>query len=79
MNQYQFNKYQSKFYQQTSEAKQLIQVPASPVENPSAWMQDGTSPTEIILANAVLVVSVSSVIIAIAYLAQVLVKKSKSK
>lgn len=65
MNKYQFNRYQYKLYQQTSEAKQVIQVSVSPVENPSAWMQDGTSPTEIILANAVLVVSVSSVIIAI--------------
>lgn len=69
------NKYQSSFYQfsQAKEAKQLIKVPTSPVENPSAWMQDGTSPTEVILANAVLIMAVSSVIIAIAYLSQVLV------
>lgn len=73
------NNYQSKSYQvkQASETKQLIEVPASPVENPSAWIQDGTSPTEVILANAVLIVAISSVIIAIAYLAQVLVGSSK--
>lgn len=73
------NNYQSKSYQvkQASETKQLIKVPASPVENPSDWIQDGTSPTEVILANAVLIVAISSVIIAIAYLAQVLVGSSK--
>lgn len=61
---------QSKFYQvkQPTEAKQIIEVPASPVEAPSKWLKDGSSPAEIILANAILVFSVSSVIIAIAYL-----------
>jgi hypothetical protein len=73
------NNYQSKSYElkQASETKQLIKVPASPVENPSDWIQDGTSPTEVILANAVLIVAISSVIIAIAYLAQVLVGSTK--
>lgn len=63
---------------QPYEAKQLIKVPASPVEKPSAWIKDGSSPTEIILANAILVMAVSSVIIAIAYLSQVLVGGSKN-
>ncbi len=69
------NNYKSTFYQvnQDSLAKQFIKVPTSPVENPSAWIQDGNSPTEVILANAVLIMAVSSVIIAIAYLSQVLV------
>lgn len=73
------NNYQSKSYQvkQASEIKQLIKVPASPVEKPSDWIQDGTSPTEVILANAVLIVAISSVVIAITYLAQVLVGSSK--
>lgn len=73
------NNYQPKSYQvkQASQTKQLIEVPASPVENPSAWIQDGNSPTEVILANAVLIVAINSVIIAIAYLAQVLVGSSK--
>ena len=74
------NKYQSSFYEvtQAKEAKQLIKVPGSPVENPSSWMRDGTSPTEVILANAVLIMAVSSVIIAVTYLSQVLVR-SKGK
>lgn len=73
------NNYQYKSYQvnQASETKQLIKVPTSPVENPSDWIQDGTSPTEVILANAVLIMAISSVIIAITYLAQVLVGSSK--
>ncbi|KST67450.1 hypothetical protein [Mastigocoleus testarum] len=61
---------QSKFYQvkQPTEAKQIIELPASPVESPSKWLKDGSSPAEIILASAILVFSVSSVIIAIAHL-----------
>ena len=74
MYKYQFQSYQVK---QANEAKQLIKVPASPVENPSAWIQNGTSPTEVILATAVVIVAVSSVIGSIACLAQVLVANNK--
>lgn len=43
------------------------------VEAPSAWMQYGTSPTEIILATAVVIGAIATVIGAIALLLQVLV------
>jgi hypothetical protein len=43
------------------------------VEPPSAWMQYGTSPTEIILAIAVVIGSISSVIGSIALLVRTLV------
>lgn len=70
MNHHQLTSYQ---VNQATESTQLVTMPSSPVENPSAWIQDGTSPTEIILAIAVVIVAVSSVIGSVAYLAQVLV------
>lgn len=73
MDKYQFQSYQA------NEVKQLIELPVSPVEKPSAWIQNGNSPTEIILATAVVIVAVSSVIGSVAYLAQVLLANSKRK
>ena len=43
------------------------------IESPSAWMQYGTSPTEIILATAVVIGAISGVIVSLAFLLQVLV------
>lgn len=50
-----------------------VTVQPNPVEPPSAWMQYGTSPTEIILATAVVIGAIAGVIGAIALLLQVLV------
>ncbi|WP_204141101.1 hypothetical protein [Halomicronema sp. CCY15110] len=52
---------------------ELMIVSPPPVEPPSAWMQYGTSPTEIILATACVIVAVATVIGAIAGLINVLV------
>jgi hypothetical protein len=60
---------------------QIMTTSSSPVESPSAWMQYGTSPTEIILATAVVIAAMSGVIGAIALLLRVLVpvmQKDKS-
>ena len=43
------------------------------IESPSAWMQYGTSPTEIILATAVVIGAIAGVIGSLALLLQVLV------
>lgn len=56
----------------TQPVQVVITNPGS-VESPSAWMQYGTSPTEIILATAVVVGAIAGVIGAIALLVQVLV------
>lgn len=54
-------------------------IPASPtsVESPSTWMRDGYSPTEIILAAAILtslsIAGIASVIVAITGLVKTLV------
>ena len=37
-------------------------VPVSPVPSPSVWMRSGYSPTEIILAIAILITSLSTLI-----------------
>lgn len=52
---------------------QLVMTNPTPVEPPSAWMQYGTSPTEIILATAVVVGAIAGVIGSIALLLKVLV------
>jgi hypothetical protein len=62
-----------------TESMQMVTVPQSPVENPSAWMQYGTSPTEIILAVAVVIVATSSVIGSIACVLHVLQPSRKAK
>lgn len=60
---------------QFTQAGQLIVE--SPVEPPSAWMQNGQSPTEITLSVAILTVAslwgVALVIVAVAHLMKVLV------
>ncbi|MGI0486480.1 hypothetical protein ACN4EK_13655 [Pantanalinema rosaneae CENA516] len=43
------------------------------IESPSTWMQYGTSPTEIILATAVVIGAIAGVIGSLALLLQVLV------
>ncbi|MBN8563576.1 MAG: hypothetical protein J0L70_23840 [Leptolyngbya sp. UWPOB_LEPTO1] len=48
------------------------------IEPPSAWMQYGTSPTEIILAIAIVITSLAGMIGAIALLVQVLVPVMRS-
>lgn len=48
------------------------------IESPSAWMQYGTSPTEIILAIAIVIGATAGVIGAIALLLHVLVPVMKS-
>lgn len=57
---------------------ELMVVSPPPVEPPSAWMQYGTSPTEIILATACVIVAVATVIGAIAGLIHVLVPVLRS-
>ena len=56
----------------TQPVQVVITNPGS-IESPSAWMQYGTSPTEIILATAIMIGAISSIIGAIALLLQVLV------
>ncbi len=56
-----------------------VTIQPSPVESPSAWMQYGTSPTEIILATAVVIGATASVIVAISLLLQVLVPVLRSQ
>ena len=75
------NKHQSTSHQvnKSTESMQLVVLPSSLVEKPSAWIQNGTSPTEVTLAIAVVIVAVSSVIASFACLAQVLVANSKPK
>jgi hypothetical protein len=57
---------------------QLVMTNPTPVEPPSAWMQYGTSPTEIILATAVVVGATAGVIGSIALLLKVLVPVMQS-
>jgi hypothetical protein len=52
---------------------QVVVTNPSSVEPPSAWMQYGTSPTEIILAIAVVIGAIAGVIGSLAILLQVLV------
>ena len=42
--------------------KQLIIIQSTELYSPSSWLQDGSSPTEIILASAILVNSISWVL-----------------
>lgn len=58
---------------------QIVMTNPTPIESPSAWMQYGTSPTEIILATAVVIASIASVIGSIAVLLKVLVPGSSFK
>lgn len=57
---------------------QLVMTNPTPVEPPSAWMQYGTSPTEIILATAVVIGAIAGVIGSIALLLKVLVPVMQS-
>lgn len=36
-----------------------IAIPSQPIEQPSAWMRDGTSPAEIILAVSFIIIAQS--------------------
>ncbi|MEH2139944.1 hypothetical protein [Nostoc sp.] len=62
---------------QTTQTSQLIPASPTSVENPSTWMRDGYSPTEIILASAILtsllIGGIASVIVAITGLVKTLV------
>ncbi|MDF5734488.1 MULTISPECIES: hypothetical protein [unclassified Nostoc] len=62
---------------QTTQTSQLIPTLPTSVENPSTWMRDGYSPTEIILAAAILtslsIGGIASVIVAITGLVKTLV------
>lgn len=65
----------------TAQTSQLITTSPTSVENPSAWMRDGYSPTEIILAAAILtslsMAGMASVIVAITGLVRTLVRSVK--
>jgi hypothetical protein len=69
--------------QPSTQNSQLI--PSSPpaIENPSAWMRDGVSPTEIILATAILTSvclgGIAGVIIAINGVVRTLVSERGGK
>ncbi|MEH2465448.1 hypothetical protein [Nostoc sp.] len=62
---------------QTTQTLQLIPASPTSVDNPSTWMRDGYSPTEIILAAAILtslsIGGIASVIVAITGLVKTLV------
>ncbi|MDZ8222392.1 hypothetical protein [Nostoc sp. ChiVER01] len=62
---------------QTTQTSQLIPASPTSIENPSTWMRDGYSPTEIILAAAILtslsIGGIASVIVAITGLIKTLV------
>ena len=57
---------------------QVVLTNPGSVESPSAWMQYGTSPTEIILATAVVIGAIAGVIVSVALLVQVLVPVMQS-
>jgi hypothetical protein len=57
---------------------EVVMTNPAPVEPPSAWMQYGTSPTEIILATAVVIGAIAGVIGSIALLLKVLVPVMQS-
>ncbi len=56
----------------TQPVQVVITNPGS-IESPSTWMQYGTSPTEIIVATAIVISAIAGVIGSIALLLQVLV------
>ncbi|MEH2440738.1 hypothetical protein [Nostoc sp.] len=62
---------------QTTQTSQLIPASSTSLEKPSTWMRDGYSPTEIILAAAILtslsIGGIASVIVAITGLVKTLV------
>ncbi|MHC5933601.1 hypothetical protein [Nostoc sp.] len=68
---------------QTTQTSQLIPVSPTSLENPSTWMRDGYSPTEIILAAAILtslsIGGIASVIVAITGLVKTLVRPTSKK
>ncbi|NDJ21945.1 hypothetical protein GS682_09915 [Nostoc sp. B(2019)] len=62
---------------QTTQTSQLIPASSTSLETPSTWMRDGYSPTEIILAIAILtslsIGGIATVIVAITGLVKTLV------
>jgi hypothetical protein len=42
--------------------KQLILIQSTELYNPGSWLKDGTSPAEIILASAILVSAIASLL-----------------
>ena len=68
---------------QTTQTSQLIPASPTSIENPSTWMRDGYSPTEIILAAAILtslsIGEITSVIVAITGLVKTLVRPTSEK
>ncbi|MEH2381665.1 MAG: hypothetical protein V7K27_22710 [Nostoc sp.] len=68
---------------QTTQTSQLIPASPTSLENPSTWMRDGYSPTEIILAAAILtslsIGGIARVIVAITGLVKTLVRPTSKK
>lgn len=66
---------------QTTQNSQLVPSTPAPIEKPSAWLRDGYSPTEIVLAVAILtsltIGGIASVIVAIASLVRTLVPQQQ--
>jgi hypothetical protein len=60
-----------------TESNQLVSINPNPLEPPSAWMQYGTSPTEIILATAFVIIANAVVIGTVTLLVQVLVRHNR--
>jgi hypothetical protein len=51
------------FFDRVKEStKQLIIIQSTELYNPGSWLKDGTSPTEIILASAILVGSITGLL-----------------
>lgn len=69
--------------QVSTQASQLVTTSSPTIEKPSAWMRDGYSPTEIILAAAILTSlcmgGVTTVIMAMTGLVQTVVPGKDSK
>jgi hypothetical protein len=63
---------------QSTQPMQLVSPSPISIENPSAWMQDGYSPTEILLAAGIItslsLAGVATVIVAITGLVKTLVQ-----
>jgi hypothetical protein len=67
----------SEFYSLKTQAIHRASISPNPLEPPSAWMRYGTSPTEIILATAIVIIANAVVIRTITLLVQALVRQDR--
>jgi hypothetical protein len=62
---------------QLTQTQSTIAMPSQPIEAPSAWMNNGTSPAEFLLASSFLLISQSIIIWSIAGLIHALKSNRK--